>query len=196
MGTQLPLPKRGTVPQFSANVRCGQTTGWTKIALGMEVGLGPGDCVRWGPSYPGTMPGTEGTPTTTQFWTMFIVAKRMDEDATWYGGRPRHRPHCSRRGPSSARNGHSSPPPIFSAHVYCGHGHPSQLLLSSCTNGRPKIDCTRNHNPVEFTGYINFYTMQVCYNCLQIYYLSTFNTVERIWFLFPVLVVNLWLYLL
>jgi len=22
--------------------------------------------------------------------------------------------------------------PIFSAHVYCGHGHPSQLLLSSC----------------------------------------------------------------
>jgi len=22
--------------------------------------------------------------------------------------------------------------PIFSAHVYCGHGRPSQLLLSSC----------------------------------------------------------------
>ena len=22
------------------------------MALGMEVGLGPGDCVRWGPSYP------------------------------------------------------------------------------------------------------------------------------------------------
>jgi len=28
--------------------------------------------------------------------------------------------------------GHSSHPPLFSAHVYCGHGHPSQLLLSSC----------------------------------------------------------------
>jgi len=28
--------------------------------------------------------------------------------------------------------------PLFSAHVYCGHGRPSQLLLSSCTNGRPK----------------------------------------------------------
>jgi len=24
-------------------------------------------------------------------------------------------------------------PPLFSAHVYCGHGRPSQLLLSSCT---------------------------------------------------------------
>jgi len=22
--------------------------------------------------------------------------------------------------------------PVFSAHVYCGHGRPSQLLLSSC----------------------------------------------------------------
>jgi len=24
--------------------------------------------------------------------------------------------------------------PLFSAHVYCGHGRPSQLLLRSCTN--------------------------------------------------------------
>jgi len=28
--------------------------------------------------------------------------------------------------------------PLFSAHAYCGHGRQSQLLLSSCTNGRPK----------------------------------------------------------
>ena len=41
-----PFPKgaqRGTNPQFSANVRCGQTAGWTTMPLGMEVGLGPGD---------------------------------------------------------------------------------------------------------------------------------------------------------
>jgi len=25
-------------------------------------------------------------------------------------------------------------PALFSAHVYCGHGRPSQLLLSSCQN--------------------------------------------------------------
>jgi len=31
----------------------------------------------------------------------------MDEDATWYGSRPRPRPHCIRRGPSSPRKGHS-----------------------------------------------------------------------------------------
>jgi len=56
----------------------------------------------------------------------------MDEDTTWCRSRPRPRPHCS-WGPSSLRKGHSSaPPPLFSAHVCCGHGRPSQLLLSSC----------------------------------------------------------------
>jgi len=32
--------------------------------------------------------------------------------------------------PAPLRKEHSSP--LFSAHVYCGHGRPSQLLLSSC----------------------------------------------------------------
>jgi len=55
----------------------------------------------------------------------------MDQDATWQGGRSRPRPHCVRRGSSSSppRKGHRTP--LFSAHVYCGHGRPSQLLQSS-----------------------------------------------------------------
>jgi len=56
----------------------------------------------------------------------------MDEDATWYGSRPRPRSHCIRQGPSSSRKGRSSP--LFSAHVCCGHGRPPQVLLSSCSN--------------------------------------------------------------
>jgi len=38
------------------------------------------------------------------------------------------------RGPATPplRKGHSSP--LFSAHVCCGHGCPSQLLLSCCHN--------------------------------------------------------------
>jgi len=54
----------------------------------------------------------------------------MDQDATWYEGRPRPRPHCVTWGPSSpSQKGHS---PYFSAHVYCGRtvAH----LLSSCWN--------------------------------------------------------------
>ena len=38
-------PLKGHSTQFSANVRCGQMTGWTKMPLGMEVDLGPGDFV-------------------------------------------------------------------------------------------------------------------------------------------------------
>jgi len=38
----------------------------------------------------------------------------MDEDATWYGSRPRPRQHCARRGPSSSRErGTAAQPPLF-----------------------------------------------------------------------------------
>ena len=40
-----PSPLTGHSPQFLANVRCGQTAGWTKMPLGMKVGLSPGDFV-------------------------------------------------------------------------------------------------------------------------------------------------------
>ena len=46
----------------------------------------------------------------------------MDQDATWYGGRPRPRRHCVRRGPSS-------PSPRERAHVYCGQ---TVADLSNC----------------------------------------------------------------
>jgi len=45
-------PLKGHSPQFSAHVRCGQTAGWTKMPLGMELGLGPGDFVLDGDPLP------------------------------------------------------------------------------------------------------------------------------------------------
>ena len=59
-------------------VYCGQMAGWIKMPLGTEVGLGPGDTVRWGPSSP-TERGTAAPPT---FWPMSIVAKRLPISAT------------------------------------------------------------------------------------------------------------------
>jgi len=47
-----PSPKKGTEPQFSANVCCGQTAGWIKIPLSMEVGLGPGHIAWMGTQIP------------------------------------------------------------------------------------------------------------------------------------------------
>ena len=75
-GDPAPSPlKWHSPPQFSANVRCGQTAGWTKMPLGMEVGFGPGDFVFDGD------PATHrkrGPPPRPNFWPMPIVAKRLD----------------------------------------------------------------------------------------------------------------------
>jgi len=69
----LALPLKGHSPQFSANVSCGQTAGWTKMLLGMEIGLGPCDCLV------GTqIPAQKRAQSPTQFWPMSIVAKRLD----------------------------------------------------------------------------------------------------------------------
>ena len=60
-GDQAP-PKKGTAPQFSAHVCCGQTAGYIRVPVGTEVvGLGLGDIVIWGPTPP-------------QFLSMSIVA--------------------------------------------------------------------------------------------------------------------------
>jgi len=53
-----PLPKKEAEPggraprQFSAHVYCGQTAGWIKMALGIEVDLGPVHVVLDGDSSP------------------------------------------------------------------------------------------------------------------------------------------------
>jgi len=51
-------------------VCCGQTAGWIKMLHGMEVGLGPRDTVRWGPS---SCP-TKGEQQPPSFRPMSIVA--------------------------------------------------------------------------------------------------------------------------
>ena len=117
-----PPQKGGGSPQFSAHFYCGETAGWIKMALGMEVGLSPRDVV---------LDGDPASPPPIFVQCRLWPNEWMDEDATCYGSRPRPRPHCIRRGPSSAKG--AQQPAVFSAHIYCGHGRPSQLLLSSCS---------------------------------------------------------------
>jgi len=71
-----PLSKRGCspTPRFSAHVYCGQTAGWIKMALGMEVGLSPGHIVLDGD--PAPLPKRGQSP--FNFRPIFIVAKRLD----------------------------------------------------------------------------------------------------------------------
>jgi len=49
--TSSPPQKRDSL-QFSAHVYCAQTAGWTKMSLGVDVGLGPGNIVLVGTQLP------------------------------------------------------------------------------------------------------------------------------------------------
>ena len=62
--------------KFSAHVYCGQTAGWMKLVLGMEVGLSPGDFVLDGDPVPFPPKGSE--PLLPNFGPMFVVAKQLD----------------------------------------------------------------------------------------------------------------------
>jgi len=64
MGTELPLPKKAADPpsQFMAHVYCGQTARWIKMALGTEVGLGPGHIVLNGDPAPLPQKGAKPPP--------------------------------------------------------------------------------------------------------------------------------------
>jgi len=114
-----PLPKKWVeLPKFSAHVYCGQTAGWIKMPLGMDVGLSPGDFVLDGDSAPSPKRGRSPLPNFRQIST---VPKRLDASRCHLVWR-----EASAQG-TVFRWGFSSPPPKgggapphFSAHVYCG----------------------------------------------------------------------------
>jgi len=129
-----PIQKGGAAPQFSARVRCGQMAGWIKFPLGMEVGLGPGDFVLDGDH---VLPQKGHSPQfsahaycgQTAGWMMMPLGTEVD------------------LGPGQiVLDGDPAPPrekgtaaPLFSAHIYCGHGRPPQLLLSSCYTAHGRV---------------------------------------------------------
>jgi len=94
-GPSSPLSKKEAEPppQFYAHVYCGQTAGWIKMTLGMEVGLRPGHIVLDGDPAPLTKKGAE-----PQIFGPFLLWPKgwMHQDATWYGGRPQPRRLCVR----------------------------------------------------------------------------------------------------
>jgi len=127
-GDPTPTPKGVEPAKFSAHVYCVQTAARIKMPLGTEVGLGLCDIVF---DVDPATPRKRTHPPHPIFGPCLLWPNGwMDEDAAWYGSRRQPRPHCTRRGPSSRKRGTATP--LFSVHVYCGHGRPSQLLLSSC----------------------------------------------------------------
>jgi len=93
-------------------VYCGNTVGWIRMPLGLEVGLGPGHIALDGdPAHP-----SKGHSSPPLFGPCLLWPNGwMDQYATWYGGRPRPRWHCVTDGdPAPPRKGAQQP--HFSAH--------------------------------------------------------------------------------
>jgi len=80
-------------PQFSAHVYCGQTAAWIKMALGTEVGLGPGHIVLDGDPAPLHKRGQSPPPT---IFGPFLLWSNgwMHQDVTWFGGMAQLRRLC------------------------------------------------------------------------------------------------------
>jgi len=89
-GPSSPSPN-GTQPPIYCQCPLFQTAGWTKMPLGTEVGLGPGDFVFDG--YPA--PPKKGTaPHPILVPCLLWPNGWMDQGATWYGVKPRPRLNC------------------------------------------------------------------------------------------------------
>jgi len=96
------LPQKGTDPQLSAYVCCGQLNGWIKMPLCTEIGLGPDTLCYMGPSSPPKKWDKPPIFGPCLLWPNGC----LHQVTTWY--RPQPRRHCVRRGPTPSRKGHSS----------------------------------------------------------------------------------------
>jgi len=105
-----PFPKKGAQPpKFSAHIYCGQTAGWIKMVLGMEVGLSPGDFVL------------DGDPPPPQFSAHFYCGQTAAWITMPLGTEICLSPNdCVRCGPSSPPQKWGRAPPQFSTRVHSG----------------------------------------------------------------------------
>ena len=143
MGTPLPPPEqRGGAPKFSTHVYCGKTAGWMKLVLGMVVRLSPEDFVLDGDPVPFPQKGAEPSPIFGPF--LLWPNGCMDQDATWYEGRPRPSRHCVRSGPSYLqKKGHIHPHPIFGLCLLWPNGWMDEDAAWYGSRPRPRPYCTR-----------------------------------------------------
>jgi len=123
-------PKGAQPPNFrSISVVAKWLDGSRYHSLGREVGMSPSDIVLDG--HPAPLPKRGRSPIFGPFycdqtagWIKMLLGTEVDLN-------PGRTVLDVEPAPLPPRKGHSSP--LFSAHVCCGHGRPSQLLLVSCT---------------------------------------------------------------
>jgi len=106
-------PKRGEAPpNFRyTSVVAKRLHGWIKMPLGTQIDLGLRNIVF---DVDPATPRKRAHPPPPNFGPRLLWPSGwMDEDAAWYGSRPRPRPYCPRRCHSSRERGTAAPPPVF-----------------------------------------------------------------------------------
>ena len=112
------------------------------MPLGMEVGLSPGDFVLDGDPAPYPKMGGALLPI---FGPRLLWPNGcMDQDATWYGGRPRPTRHCVQWGPSCPQKKGTPTPTQFLVHVYCGQTAGWMMTLLG-----PEVDLGPGHSVLD-----------------------------------------------
>jgi len=120
---------------------CGQTVGRIKMKLGTQVGLGPGHSVLGGDPASASPKGGAEPPIfgTYPLWSNGW----MDQDATWYGSRPRPRRLCVRWGPRSPAQKGGRAPQILSPCLLWPNGWMDQYETWHADRHRPWPHCVR-----------------------------------------------------
>jgi len=132
-GLSSPPPKGSQQPPlFGACLllHCSQTAARIKMPLGTDDDLSPGHIVlelkwrrSWLVGWSLTSPAHGKAHSSPPLFgpCLLWLDGWMDQDSTWYGGRPRPRRHCVRWGSSSGPCTESgTEAPRFSAHLYYG----------------------------------------------------------------------------
>ena len=105
---------------------CVQMVGWIKMTLGMQVGIGPGHVVL---DDDPALPPPKGQIHPILGPYLLWPNGCMDQDATWYGGKPRPRRPCIRWGPRSPSPKRKWNSQIFGPYLLCPNGWMDQDAL-------------------------------------------------------------------
>jgi len=143
-------PALGTAPPFSAHVCCDQTAGWIKMPLGTEVGLEPRQIVLDGDPAP-SKKGAQHPYFSAHVYCgrkAGLIKMQLDTEVGLGPG------HTVLDGDSAPplKIGDPAAPRFFDPCLSWPNDRPSQLLLSTCTNCRPKTvtDYQRNRPLYNF----------------------------------------------
>jgi len=89
----------------------------------------------------------------------------MDQDSTWYGGRPWSSPHCARWGHSSLPKKGAEPPPIFDPSLLWSNGWMHQDATWYGGRPQPRRLCVRwgpsplpqkGRSPTQFSAHVYY----------------------------------------